>query len=289
MRLRRLRSEERGFTMAPVAIADRVSSASWSSSPPGRSTAICNLTRNDLDHKQAYEAGAGRARRLRLPPQQGHQLLDPLHLGAEPERGQPDRLDREAAPGARAPAAPPTRSSWSRAPASRSCSTSNPVGTMIEQSGAEHGHVPDPLDRLQRRLRAVDRRHLQARQLPRLPLLHPARDLGPGHLRQPGDDRRRQRSSARRRSQRAATTPPIPGDPSAVLRRDRLHRRDRINGPLHTNDALGLPGRPIFGRTRRRDRGQLPAARLVHRAVAACGLLRQPPTSSARSSPTRPC
>ena len=54
MRLKRLRSE-RGFTMAPVAIAASFISIVVVVS----ATAVqgdLNLTRNDLDHKQAYEA-----------------------------------------------------------------------------------------------------------------------------------------------------------------------------------------------------------------------------------------
>ena len=141
--------------------------------------------------------GAGRDRRLLVPPQQRQQLLGALHRSVpEAERGQPEGLDGEPAlrcPGRRGAS---TRSSCCRRPGKSKCDTANPVESMLEQSGSQHRLLPDPLDRLRGQGEGLAGRDLQTRQPARLHLLHPARDLGPGHLRNAGHDRRRLRRSA---------------------------------------------------------------------------------------------
>ena len=75
------------------------------------------------------------------------------------------------------------------------------------------GDLPDPLDRLLRQSASLDRRHLQAGELPRLRLLHPAGDLDPVTygIRRPIDAARRRLRTVRENDlRRRPLQPPIP-------------------------------------------------------------------------------
>ena len=153
---------------------------------------------------------------------------------------------------------------------------------MIEQSGSEHRHLPDPRDRLRGRDRAVDRRHLQAPKLPRLRLLHPARDLGPGHLRQAGDDRPAPTSSARRRSSRVATAPTSPA----------RHRRSSARGSTSSAErrstARCTPTTRSWSATATRPSGAPPPTRSRSARRRRAGTTRRPRASrdARAASPT---
>ena len=69
--------------------------------------------------------------------------------------------------------------------------TSNRDREHARALGPMKGTFRDPLDRLRRQGAGLDHRDLQAGQLPRLRLLHPAGDLRPGHLRRRRNDQRR--------------------------------------------------------------------------------------------------
>ena len=262
MRMRRWR-EEHGFTMAPVVIAIALIT-SLVVVAAGAVQGDLRLTRYDLDHKQAYEAARAGLSDYAFHLNSDSNYWTRCTTVPEPERGQPGRLDHQAAPGARHQ----RRHLRDRAdPAHRAdlLQHRQPGRHHDRDRGAEHGDVPHPLDRLQPQRPAVDRRHLQARQLPRLPLLHPARDLGPGHLRQRGDDRRRQRAVHEDDPAGPLQRPDPRLGPFAVLQQDLLHRgRPRQRPPAHQRRAPGLQRhadlRPHLGR---RDRGQRAAARLA--------------------------
>ena len=109
MRLRRLRAE-RGFTMAPVVIA----SSFISLVVVVAATAVqgdLNLTRNDLDQKQAYEAARAGIADYAFHLNQDTNYWTRCTIVPQPDGGQPDGLDREPAPGPRHRAARSTRSS----------------------------------------------------------------------------------------------------------------------------------------------------------------------------------
>ena len=131
------------------------------------------------------------------------------------------------------------------------CSSSNPDGHHARVERPEHRHLPHPFDRLLGRREAVDRRHLQAGDLPRLRLLHAARDLGPGDLRlleslvEP-DAAYAQCTKFRRDGRpRRGTT-----NPSSICDTIVFVDGDHINGPMHTNDDFCINGNdtPNMGR-----------------------------------------
>ena len=131
------------------------------------------------------------------------------------------------------------------------CSSSNPTGTMIESTGTEHRHLPHPVDRVLGRREDVDRRHLQAGDVPRLRLLHAAGDLGSGDLRlleslfeltAAYDQCTKFRRDGRPRT---GST-----NPSSICDTIVFVDGDHINGPMHTNDDFCINGSdtPNMGR-----------------------------------------
>ena len=190
MRLRRLREDE-GYTVA-VAVGAMFLVSILTAATLAATNGDLHLTRNDLDHKRAYEAAqAGIADyAFHLSTDTGYWAQ--VHLGSEPERGQPAGVDSEAPVGRRVHRTSRTRSSSCPRSGQSACSTTNPATSMLEPSGPMAGSFRVRSTGYSGNEDVVDRRHLQAGELPRLRLLHPARDLGPGDLRQLVDDRRRQ-------------------------------------------------------------------------------------------------
>ena len=227
------------------------------------------LVKRDLDDKRAYAAA-----------QSG--IADySYHLNNDtgywtrctnvpiPARGQPAELDRPAAGGARIdrrlrvcnPAAPGHR----------------PDRLQPERSGdvdagddrGEHRHLPDPLHRVRRQDEAVDRRHLQAGELPRLRLLHassrpPTRS--PTGSQTPPPRSPAPTRSARSSAARAARAQSIPNSGGQDCDRIVFVSGDDIDGPLHTNDDLAdLRHALLRALVRGRDRGERAAGRLEQR------------------------
>ena len=245
--------DEGGFTLALVMIAG-VLRRCWSRSSLDRGAGRPQPDPQRPRPQAGLRGRAGRDRRLRVPPQQRHQLLDPCTSVPTPERGQPAGLDHQA------PRRCPAATGATYAIELLRASTGEQRQLQHLEPGRDHARderprAPGPSASARPATPATPKQSIVATfkraQLPRLHLLHPARDLGPGHLRQ-----RRRRSpaptpSARRRSQRGP-----------LQRRDpRLGRRSSATGscsstattstgPLHTNDALLVCGTPTFGRTR---------------------------------------
>ena len=228
-----------------------------------------HLTRNDLDHKQAYEAAqAG------IDDYAFHLHDDTGYwANAPPSRNRCNAvnqhgLDRESAPGP----GPHRRPIRDRAdpgrPASQSatCST-NPAASMLEPTGPLKGTF---------RIRStgysgkeeLDRRHLQAGQLPRLRLLHPARDLGPGHLRRTRPRSKAPTPSARKTIEQGrytATDPNSAGeycDVISFVNGDRSTARCTPTMPWSSAEARpSAARRPTRSRSARRRRaGSRPEA-----------------------------
>ena len=156
----------------------------WSRSP--RSAATLNLTRHDLDHKQAYEAAKAGIDDYAFHLHTDNSYWTKCTERADPERGQPAGLDRPTG----APVPGDTGATYAiellpatgRRPTTQ-CNTANPRRSMLETSGPLHGHLPDPLHRLRRQTQVSIVATFKPAELPRLRLLHPARDARPGHLR----------------------------------------------------------------------------------------------------------
>ena len=132
-----------------------------------------------------------------------------------------------------------------------------PRVSMLESSGPNIGDLPNPLHRLFgyagrcRNREAVDRRHLQAGDLPGLRLLHPARDLRPGHL--------RVRESLRCSHRRLLTVHQVPPGRPRVARRSRAPTTSSATrssssagttstGPCTPTTISGSAASPTFGR-----------------------------------------
>ena len=98
-RLRRVRGEG-GFTMAPVAIAASFISLTTVVAA-GAVNGDLNLTRNDLDHKQAYEAARAGIADYAYHLNKDTNYWTRCTIGADAERGQPAGFDHQPAPGAR--------------------------------------------------------------------------------------------------------------------------------------------------------------------------------------------
>ena len=128
-------------------------------------------------------------------------------------------------------------------------------------------HVPDPHHRPRDRGplgQALGHRHLQARRLPEVRVLH-----RPGEPRPAGRDDRR---PSARRSRPSASTSTARRATARAASEIQFATGDAINGPLHTNDEnLLICGTPIFGREKTKtgataktdvDRGLRRGARL---------------------------
>ena len=186
-----------------------------------------------------------------------------MHESRRAQRGQPAGLDRQPAPGARRPGASyaiellPANGNPTCDP-----TRSSPRPRHARVARLDQGHLPHPLHRLRRQSPGLDHRHLQAGELPRLRLLHPA---ARPPTRSPTAAKQRSKAptnSARKRSSKAATNAKIPNSEGQYCEVISFVSGDPINGPLHTNDALVdlRQTRPSAAR-QRRDRGQRAAAK----------------------------
>ena len=132
------------------------------------------------------------------------------------------------------------------------CNPANPIDEHDRAERPQHRDLSHPLDRLRGGHRAVRGGHIQARQPPRLRLLHPARDLGPGELRlrEPVGRADRRLLAVHQVPPRGAQEPADsqlrwPATATEIV----FVTGDQMKGPLHTNDDLLICGTPSFGRT----------------------------------------
>ena len=202
---------ERGFSMFLVIMAMFVHvdvRRRRRSRPP---TATCRWPASRRSASPTYAAAEAGLNYYLNAPAAGPGLLDQVRHGRRPERdrGEPGQPAWNGAAPTRALAqdrrrrTTGTRSSCCRPRTTRPGTRTATTATPEQQSFVDmrHGHVPDPghgprgteRDRPQ----ALDHRHVPARQLPELRLLHRLREPRPG-----GRDRRRQ---ARRRRSRTAS------------------------------------------------------------------------------------
>ena len=161
-------------------------------------------------------------------------------------------------------------------------STGPNIGTFRIRSTGFSGPPREP--------KAVDRRHLQAGDVPRLRLLHPARDLGPGHL--------RLREPLGRPNRGLLAVHEVPPRRPRELADPRHQRQfcdqivfvggDHIDGPAAHERRPGICGTPDLRALRRgRDRGERAARGWAHGERLRCAASATR-TSSGPSPPTRP-
>jgi hypothetical protein len=240
MRLKRLRSD-RGFTMAPVAIASSFISIVVVVS----ATAVqgdLNLTRNDLDHKQAYEAA-----RAGLADYAFHLNKDTNYWTRCTSVPSPSAVNQIGSTANRRPVPGSSGGSYALELVPRTgqsaCSTSNPVLTMIEQSGPSTGTF-----RIRSTGYAGEERQSIVATFKRASFLDylyftQYETSDPVTYPTPADISRANAECVRTIAEGRDITPPHFCD--VIV----FPNWDDINGPLHTNDALVTCGSPDFGRT----------------------------------------
>jgi len=245
MRLKRLRSE-RGFTMAPVAIAASFISIVVVVS----ATAVqgdLHLTRNDLDHKQSYEAA-----RAGLADYAFHLNKDTNYWTRCTSVPAPSAVNQIGSTTNRRPVPGASGASYALELVPRTgqtaCSTSDPVGTMLEQSGPSTGtfriRSTGYAGEEQQSIVATFKRasfldYLYFTQLETSdPVTYGNAATIAGAYQQCTKTIAEGRWNA-----------PIPGSGGQFCDIIVFPNWDDINGPLHTNDALVTCGSPDFGRT----------------------------------------
>jgi Tfp pilus assembly protein PilX len=237
---------ERGFTMAPVVIATAFVSLVVVVS----ATAVkgdLQLTRNDLDHKQAYEAA-----RAGLADYAFHLNKDTNFWTRCTSVPAPTAVNQQGSTTNRRPVPGSSGASYALELIPRtgqtSCSTSNPVGTMIEQSGPStgtfrirstgySGDSDQSIVATFKRASFLD--YLYFTQLETSdPVTYPNAATIAGAYVQCTKTIAQGRWNA-----------PIPNSGGQYCDTIVFPDWDQIHGPLHTNDALVTCGSPDFGRT----------------------------------------
>ncbi len=208
-RLRGRVAAEDGFTMATAMLALLVVSLAMAATVTAVNGDI-KLTNNDLDHKRAYEAAqAG------LADYAFHLNNDNAYWAKCTNVPTPNAVNNVGSTAKRRNVPGNTGASYALelipATGKSVCSTSDPVGSMIEQSsGVSNGTFRIRSTGYSGEHQAEHRRLLQARQLPRLRLLHAVRDIGPSHLRQLLERSRRRTHSASGSTATGAVTARFP-------------------------------------------------------------------------------
>ena len=207
-----------------------------------------NLVQRDLDYKRAHAAAQAGLADYSFHLNNDNSYWARCTERAGTERGQPGGLDGEPTHRAGRRPARATRSNCCRPPARQNCDTDQPGRIDARAERHQHRLLPHPLDRLRGRGEGVDRRHLQAGQPARLHLLHPVRDLGPGHLLDADDDRGAYAQCAKfRREGRESAAHPEHRRQSCI--EIVFVSGDDINGPAAHQRRPAICGTPTFGRT----------------------------------------
>ena len=208
-----------------------------------------NLTRGDLDHKRAYEAA-----KAGINDYAFHLNDDNSYWTYCTGVPTPNAVNQQGSTAKRRTVPGNTGATYAiellPATGQSSCNSANPVTSDARAVRTDVGDLPDPLDGLRRQGPGVDRHHLQAGELPRLRLLHPA---GDARTRSPtGPTRAPSRAPTQQCSltwQEGRYDAPIPNSGGRYCDRISFITADSIDGPLHTNDGLAICGSPDFGRT----------------------------------------
>ena len=246
MRLRRLRGEH-GFTMAPVAIATSFVSLVVAVA----ATAVngdLNLTRNDLDHKQAYEAA-----RAGLADYSFHLNQDTNYWTRCTSVPAPSAVNQVGSTANRRPVPGSSGATYAIELIPRTgqsaCSTSDPVGTMIETTGLSTGtfriRSTGYSGDSQQSIVATFKRasFLDYLYFTQLETSDPVTYGNPATI-------AGAYVQCTKTIQEGRYTAPIPGSsPTQNCTRIFFIGGEQIKGPLHTNDALLIcAGSPTFGR-----------------------------------------
>ena len=242
----RLRGEH-GFTMAPIAIVGTFLSI-VAAAGLAAARGDLNLTRNDLDHKQAYEAA-----RAGLNDYAYHLNSDTNYWTRCTTVPTPSAVNQVGSTANRrsVPGNPAATYAIELLPANgrTACDIADPVGSMIEQSGEGEGtfriRATGYANGSKQSIVASFKRasfldYIYFTQLETLdPVTYGNADTVAGAYEQCSKTIAEGRETA-----------PIPGsDPVEWCTRIYFTNNEFIEGPLHTNDALSICGVPTFGRT----------------------------------------
>ena len=175
MRAGRSRGPEAGFTMIATLIGITVMMALALVTVTAVQGDI-SLTSRDETNKQAYEAAKAGIENYAF-----HLYSDPLYWSKCTNVPEPNAVNQIGSTTKRLSVPGDAEATYAiellPATGQSSCKTTAPTESMIEQSGRTDRLISNSLDRLLRQLDGKDCRHLQAAELPRLRLFHPAGDL----------------------------------------------------------------------------------------------------------------
>ena len=239
------------------------------------------LTGRDLEPQAGLRGGEGGDQRIRLPPARQHRLLGRMHRSGAERRT--TALNQEGSTANRRTVPGERRRHYALelipATGQSECDSTNidtATASMLESAEPMKGTFRVRATGFSGNAQVVGHRDLQAGELPRLRLLHPARDLRPGHLRRRGTIEGRRRTAVHeddlRRPLRHATeersgqiSTRAESHPNAVCAYCDVISfvgGDNIKGPMHTNDAFVDLRKPDpRPRRERPDRGQLPGTK----------------------------
>ena len=237
--------EEQGFTMAPVVIAGMLISLVVAVSLSAAQGDL-NLTRNDLDQKQAYEAG-----RAGLNDYAHHLNNDTNYWSLCTNVPQPSAVNQMGSTAKRRPVPGSTGSSYAiellPANGQPSCSAANPTGSMIESGGdaagtfriRSTGYAGDSKQSIVATFKR--RSFLDYIYFTQLETSDPVTYGDPATI--AGAYQQCTKTVAGGRN-----SAPIPGsDPTTYCSQIQFAGSDQIKGPFHTNDSILTCGTPTIG------------------------------------------
>ena len=212
-------------------------SACWRSATVDYGVGSQNISHHDQNWNARAGRGRGRHRRLHLPPERERQLLAVRRRQPAARREPGVHQVRAGRPAVRRRRSSATTSTRRRSRRTASSSSRRPG--RVGERGAHRARDAAPP------------------QLPRLPLLHRLRDRRPRALHRARRSRRRRRRPAARSTTTAvsATSATISdrtdyagdSDSNGAYCSDiNFVDADKLNGPLHTNDAFLVCGTPQF-------------------------------------------
>jgi Tfp pilus assembly protein PilX len=246
MRLRRLAGSEEGFTMALVMIAMFLVTG-VAAVALGAANRDLNLTRNDLDQKQAYDAA-----KAGIDDYAYHLNNDTNYWTKCTSVPTPHAVNQQSSTANRRFVPGSTTASYSiqllPATGKTACSTSDPVGSMIEPSGPAMGTF---------RIRATgysgDSKRSVVATFKRASFLDYVyfTQLETSDPVTYGDAATISGAYTQctKRIAQGRYDAPIPGSGGDYCDVISFIDDEEIDGPLHTNDALVVCGRPHFGRS----------------------------------------
>ena len=242
----RIREDEQGFTVALVMLTLFLVSAFI----VGTMTAVrgdLNLVRNDLTHKRAYEAA-----RAGIADYAYHLNTDSNYWTHCTSAPTPNALNQQGSTTNRRSVGGTPESQYAiellPATGQSSCDTNNPIATMLEQTGTNagtfrirstgySGDSKQSVVATFKRASFLDYLYFTQLETSDPVTYNNAATIAGAYT---------QCTKTIAQGRKTAAIPNSGGQFCTVIV---FRGGDRVNGPLHTNDALEICGDPIFGRT----------------------------------------